>query len=108
MKRKLFEHVGGNTFKLSEWDNDQKPYLPDKNKPYKTTYYDKNTDAEIPITVKYEFQKGHSSTSLDPGQSDTVNIFSIKDNNGNNVVLSPENKDKLEQEIINHINTPYF
>ena len=100
MKKKLFEHLGGNKFRLSE----------STSRVYKTTYNHPETDEEIPITGEYDYypeERGSrergTGLQIEPDEPATVEITSVKDNTGNEVELSTNDIQRIEDEIFDDV-----
>jgi len=98
MKKKLFEHIGGNKFRLSE------------SLTYKTIYNHPETDEEIPITIEYDYQPEYRGSreigtglQIEPDEPESIDIISIKDNNGNDVELSKADIQRIEDEIFHDV-----
>lgn len=101
MKNKLFEHLGGNRFKIAESTS----YT------YDAIITDPVTDADIEVTVEYDYHKAArgsrergSGLQLEPDEPAHIEINSVKDVNGKEYKLTKDQRRQLEDEIIADIN----
>lgn len=93
MKKKLFEHLGGNSFKL----------IKESTLPSIETYIiDPVTDEEIPVTVEYEYtpasrgsREPGTGLRLEPDESPSIDIFSVKDEHGKVYHLTDSEEDRI-------------
>jgi hypothetical protein len=97
-QKKIFENVGGNTFKLKN-----KAALPS----HDTFITNPDTGDEILVNVKYEYtpaERGRRDkkfgVQMEPDFPASVEIHSVKDAEGKEYELSAEEHDRITDEII--------
>lgn len=101
MKRKLFEHLGNNKFKLNESTDE-----------FETTIYNPETDEEIDVTVVFDYyppERGERESDtgllLSPDVDEQIEVTSVIDKNGNDIqnTLSKEQLKRIDKEVLKHI-----
>lgn len=104
MKRKLFEHVDGNKFKLNE------AALPT----ISTTITHPVTQEDIEVTVEFDYtppergeRESGTGLQLTPDYPEDVEIISVMDNDGNNYIdkLSKDDLSTIEDTIYKKIDS---
>lgn len=104
MKRKLFEHVDGNKFKLNE------AALPT----ISTTITHPVTQEDIEVTVEFDYtppergeRESGTGLQLTPDYPEDVEIISIMDNDGNDYIdkLSKDDLSSIEDTIYKKIDS---
>ena len=99
MTKKLFENAGGNVFKLTEY----------RTNTYDTVVTNPETGEDINITVEYDYvpaEKGlrpAGERQMSPDYAAQVIVNSATDENGNEYPLSDFEREKIEDKILNLI-----
>lgn len=105
MKRKLFEHIDGNKFKLTEASA-----LPT----ISTTITHPITQEEIDVTVEYDYtppergeRESGTGLQLTPDYPEDLQIISVMDNDGNDYIdkLSKNDLNSIEDTIYNKMDS---